>query len=186
MYGNWSKVWQQGEVDMRFWHSYHPNTESLERFSWQFQFERKRWPDRIPNWAWGHALDIGLLRKEDVPTHIPKDFDWPKLQSAWSQGKAHGSTASVVAEASTSSDTPHNATEDGLTAADNDTEKKQPEGCEKDPKSMEESEEKPTEGCKKDPKPVTPQPGAAQLWLGGLKTMEEREENKNNKGNTMK
>ncbi len=81
---------------------------------------------------------------------------------------------------------PHNATEDGLTAADNDTEKKQPEGCEKDPKSMEESEEKPTEGCKKDPKPVTPQPGAAQLWLGGLKTVEEREENKHNKGNTMK
>ena len=73
-----------------------------------------------------------------MPTYIPKDFDWPKLQSAWSQGKAHGSTASAVAEASTSSDTQHNATEDGLTAADNDTEKKQPEGCEKDPKSMEE------------------------------------------------
>ena len=33
---------------------------------------------------------------------------------------------------------------------------------------------------------MTPQPGAAQLWLGGLKTMEEREENKTNKGNTMK
>ncbi len=45
---------------------------------------------------------------------------------------------------------------------------------------MEESEEKPTEGCKKDPKPVTPQPGAAQLWLGGLKTMEEREDKGNN------
>ena len=51
---------------------------------------------------------------------------------------------------------------------------------------MEESEEKPTEGCKKDPKPVTPQPGAAQLWLGSLKTVEEREENKKNKGNKMK
>ena len=113
MYGNWSNVWQQGEVDVRFWHSYHPNTESLERFSWQFQFERKRWPDRIPNWAWGHALYIGLLRKEDVPTHTPKDFDWPKLQSAWSQGKAHGSTASVVTEVATSSNTPHVATEDG-------------------------------------------------------------------------
>ena len=44
------------------------------------------------------------------------------------------------------------------------------------------SEEKPTEGCKKDPKPVTPQPGAAQLWLGGLKTVETREEKKKNKG----
>ena len=50
---------------------------------------------------------------------------------------------------------------------------------------MEEGEEKPTEGCKKDPKPVTPQPGAARLWLGGLKAVEEREENKKNKGNTM-
>ena len=34
-------------------------------------------------------------------------------------------------------------------------EEKQPEGCEKDPKSMEASEEKPPEGCNKDPKPVT-------------------------------
>ena len=50
---------------------------------------------------------------------------------------------------------------------------------------MEESEEKPPEGCNNDPKPVTPQPGAAQLWLGGLKTMEEGE-NKMNKGNKMK
>ena len=118
MYGNWYKAWRQGEVDMRFWHAYRPNTESLERLSWQFHFERKRWPERIRNWAWGHALDIGLLRKEDVPTHIPKDFDWTKLQSAGSQGNAHGSTTSALAEASASSDTPQNATEDGLTAAD--------------------------------------------------------------------
>ena len=89
----------------------------------------------------GHALDIGLLRKEDVPTHIPKYFDWAKLQSDWSQGKAHGSTASAVAEASTASDAPPNATEAGLTTAENNTEKKQPEDCEKDPKSMETSEE---------------------------------------------
>ena len=41
MYGNWSKVWQQGEVDLRCWHSYHPNTESLDRFSWQFLFEKE-------------------------------------------------------------------------------------------------------------------------------------------------
>ena len=64
-------------------------------------------------------------------------------------------------------------------------EKKQLGGCEKDPKSMEEGEEKPPEGCNNDPKPVTPQPGAAQLWLGGLKTVEEREENNKDKGNTM-
>ena len=25
-----------------------------------------------------HALDIGVLRKEDAPTHIPKDCDLPK------------------------------------------------------------------------------------------------------------
>ena len=57
--------------------------------------------DRMPNWARGHALDIGLLRKENVPSHIPKDFDWPKLQSAWPQGKAHGSTASAVTKVAT-------------------------------------------------------------------------------------
>ena len=69
----------------------------------------------------------------------------------------------------------------------NEREEKQPEGCEKAPKSMEESEEKPPEGCHKDPKPVTPQPGAAQLWLGGLKTMEEGENNNdNNTCNKMK
>ena len=33
---------------------------------------------------------------------------------------------------------------------------------------------------------MTPQSGAAQLWLGGLKIMEEREENNKNKCNTMK
>ena len=67
-----------------------------------------------------------------------------------------------------------------------DREEKQPEGCEKDPKSTEESEEKPPEGCNKDPKPVTHQPGAAQLWLAGLKTMEEGEKNNHNTSNTTK
>ncbi len=63
-------------------------------------------------------------------------------------------------------------------------EEKQPEGCEKDPKSMDESEENTTKGCNKDPKPVTPQPGAAQLWFAGLKTMEEREKKKKKNNNT--
>ena len=40
-------------------------------------------------------------------------------------------------------------------------------------------EEKPPEGCNKDPKPVIPKPGAAQLWLVGLMTKEEGENNKN-------
>ena len=25
MYGDWSKVWQEGKVDMHCWHSYHPD-----------------------------------------------------------------------------------------------------------------------------------------------------------------
>ena len=66
-----------------------------------------------------------------------------------------------------------------------DREEKQSEGCEQDPKSMEESEEKPLEGCNNDPKPVTPKPGAAQLWLASLKTKEEGE-TKNNNSNKMK
>ena len=41
------------------------------------------------------------------------------------------------------------------------------------------TEEKPPEGCNQDPKPVTPKPGAAQLWLAGLKTKEEGEKKKN-------
>ena len=35
-YGDWSKVWQQGEVDVSFWESYHPNKKSQQRLSWQF------------------------------------------------------------------------------------------------------------------------------------------------------
>ena len=47
---------------------------------------------------------------------------------------------------------------------------------------MEESEEKPPEGYNNNPKPVTPKPGAAQLWLAGLKAMEEgAKKKKNNK-----
>ena len=38
------------------------------------------------------------------------------------------------------------------------------------PNNNAEREEKQPEGCEKDPKPVTPKPGAAQLWLAGLKT----------------
>ena len=76
------------------------------------------------------------------------------LQSAWSQGKAHGSTASAVTKVATedcqtgsSSKTPHAATEDGLSVstkcvtfaldkdANNDREDKQPEGCEKEEKA---------------------------------------------------
>ena len=40
---------------------------------------------------------------------------------------------------------------------------------------MEESEEKPLEGYNANPKPVTPKPGAAQIWLASLQTKEEGE-----------
>ena len=65
--GDWSKVWQKGEVDMRFWESHHPNKQSQQRFPWQFLWEMRWRPENIPNWAWGHALDLGLLTKEEVP-----------------------------------------------------------------------------------------------------------------------
>ena len=40
---------------------------------------------------------------------------------------------------------------------------------------MEESEQNPPEGYKKNPKPVTPKPGAAQIWLASLHTKKEGE-----------
>ena len=61
---------------------------------------------------------------------------------------------------------------DKANAAKSNTEReeKQHEVCEKDPQSMEESEEKPFEGYNRNPKPMTPKPGAAQIWLASLKT----------------
>ena len=86
----WWKIWAKGEVDVRFWHDYQPGPKSLERFSWQFTWERKHCIDRIPNWAWGHAVDMGLIGKDDVPKHVPKDFDWPMLQEEWNRCKRAG------------------------------------------------------------------------------------------------
>ena len=79
------------------------------------------------------------------------------------------------------------AKSDKANAPNNNTEReeKQPEGCEKDPKSMEASEEKPPEGCNNDSKPMTPKPGAARLWLASLKTKEEGEK-KEKESNKMK
>ena len=34
--GNWSDTWQNGDVDMNFWHNYIPNKDSLARFTKQF------------------------------------------------------------------------------------------------------------------------------------------------------
>ena len=99
---------------------------SLDGFSWQYLFERRWWPNRIPNWALG---------KEDV-------------------GKAHGSTALVVTKVATEagqtgslSEAPHVATEYGLFVstkcvtfaldkdAKSDREDQQPQGCEKEEKA---------------------------------------------------
>ena len=107
--GEWSKVWQQGNVDMCFWPKYAPNKESQDRFARQFLWEKKFHPHGIPNWAWGHAVKLGLLTEENVPPNIPKDYDWPKLQKAWHEGKNAGNThakLAVVSQAASSSDLP--------------------------------------------------------------------------------
>ena len=107
--GQWSKVWQQGNVDMCFWPNYTPNQESLKRFTRQFLWEQSVHPHGIPNWAWGHAVKIGLITEEKVPPNIPKDYDWPKLQQAWYEGKKAGNTNAKlggVSQAASSSDLP--------------------------------------------------------------------------------
>ena len=98
MYGAWSKAWEKGDVDICFSEDYEPNEASQERFKLQFVWERKHHWDRIPNWAWGRAVHLGL--DLFVPAHVPKDFDWPKLQEAWDLSKVRGkSTAESVEEA---------------------------------------------------------------------------------------
>ena len=107
--GVWSKVWQQGDVDMCFWPKYTPNKESQDRFACQFLWEKNHHLHGIPNWAWGHAVKLGLLTEENVPPNIPKDYDWPKLQKAWHEGKNAGNTnakLAVVSQAASSSDLP--------------------------------------------------------------------------------
>ena len=103
---------------------------SLDGFSWQFLFERRWWPNRIPNWAWGHEIDIGLLRKYVV-----------------GKGPWHHSLATEDCQTRSSSKTPHAATKDGLSVstkcvtfaldkdAKSDREDQQPEGCEKEEKA---------------------------------------------------
>ena len=97
MYGAWSKSWEKGDVDICFSADYEPNAESRERFKKQFVWERQHGWDRIPNWAWGHAANLGLDLY--VPAHVPKDFDWPKLLKAWRLSRFRGeSTAESVEE----------------------------------------------------------------------------------------
>ena len=123
---------------------------------------------------------------------MPKGFDWPKLQSAWSQCKARGNTALAVTKVATqycqarsSSDAPNEPETCLYTAStkrvifalgpkedpNSNTETgqdKYPEGHKaNDPNSNAEREEKQLEGREEDPKPVT-----AQHWPSGLKSME--------------
>ena len=56
--GNWEKAWDKGDVDICFWDAYHPNSDSVHRFSTQFLWEQQNHSDGIPNWAWGHALKL--------------------------------------------------------------------------------------------------------------------------------
>ena len=103
MYGAWSKAWAKGDVDICFSDDYEPNEESQERFRQQFVWERKHCWGRIPNWAWGRAVHLGLDLY--VPAHVPKDFDWPELQKAWALSKVRGeSTAESVEEAQRASE----------------------------------------------------------------------------------
>ena len=88
--GDWSKVWGEGKVDIRFWQEYRPNPASLRRFTAQFEWERRWFPYGIPGWAWGHAVELGLLKETEVPNHVPRHYDWPELQSLWEERKRRG------------------------------------------------------------------------------------------------
>ena len=74
MYGDWSKAWENGDVDICFSEDYQPNIDSLNRFKAQFEWERNHRLKGIHVWAWGHA-DRRL--EKSVPE--PKDFDWLRL-----------------------------------------------------------------------------------------------------------
>ena len=86
----WWKIWQKGEVDICFWPTYRPSSNSLDRFRCQFQWEREHWIHGIPAWAWGRAVKIGLVTKDDAPKAVPTDYDWPRLQQEWSRRKQEG------------------------------------------------------------------------------------------------
>ena len=94
--GHWSEVWDKGEVDMKFWPNYEPNAESLERFRQQFTWELRMNPQDIPNWAWGHAVGLKLLRQDQVPTRVPKDFEWPLLQKQFEDQRQLGLTTAFL------------------------------------------------------------------------------------------
>ena len=87
--GNWSEAWRSGHVDINFWHNYWPSRESVSRFRTQFLWELKNQVDKIPNWAWGYALQLRIIHRCQVPAHIPQDYDWTAMQQRWSWRKLH-------------------------------------------------------------------------------------------------
>ena len=106
-----------------------------------------------------------VLLKENTWEHLAKHASRPKQYSA--------------VQAQPGPDKYCKSDKANAAKSNTESEEKQLEGCEKDPKSMEESEEKPPEGYNNNPKPVTPKPGAGQLWFASLKTQEEVEKKKN-------
>ena len=94
--GDWASVWRDGKVDIRFWPDYRPNVASVQRFATQFQYELRWCPRRIPFWAWGHAVDLGLLTQTEVPDRVPFDFDWPNMQHEWHQRKQGGQRTAAI------------------------------------------------------------------------------------------
>ena len=96
-HGNWSKAWHKGDIDICFTENYEPNPDSVARFKKQFRWERSHNSWGIPNWAWGHAVALGIETK--VPAHVPKGFDWPKLQKAWRLSKFRGESTALSVEA---------------------------------------------------------------------------------------
>lgn len=53
-HGRWSKVWDDGEVDIVFWPNVFRSPKSKSRFRSAFLWELQRTrTSKIPNWAWG-------------------------------------------------------------------------------------------------------------------------------------
>ena len=93
-----SKVWAKGDVDMRLWKDYWPNRASLHRFKLQFRWEFANQPANIPNWAWGHAVSLGLVQDHCVPESVPHGYGWHRSVEAWQEAKATGSSTAFAAE----------------------------------------------------------------------------------------
>ena len=92
----WSHIWAKGDVDINFWEGYCPSEASRKRFRKQFTWEHVHSAGGIPNWAWGHAVNIGILNRRQVPQNVPADYDWPWMQSVWQQKKMQKQSVAVT------------------------------------------------------------------------------------------